>query len=155
MKCALISGTYFFIQLGSLNRNKGTKQSIAVQKATSSWGADVRLKQGANMVTTSSSFGQTVGNLTTYIHACMHACIHTYIHTSVDMFYLIGVLWQWPLTHIPTPTSPPPSLRDWQRHLKDMFWNWTRICEVTAIKKNILYYYNLQVSIAQTVIINI
>ena len=49
----------------------------------------------------------------------------------------------------------PPSLRDWQMQLKDMFWNWTRICEVTAIKKNILYYYNLQVSIAQTVIINI
>ena len=131
MKCALISGTYFFIQLGSLNRNKGTKQSIAVQKATSSWGADVRLKQGANMVTTTSSFGQTVGNLTTYIHACMHACIHTYIHTHITGH----VLFNWSLMTMTTnphshPHLPPPepeglteALKGYVLELNENMWS--------------------------------
>ena len=112
LKCALISGTYFFIfnKVHGIE-SKQKNRALAVQKATSSWGADVRLKQGAKMVTTSSSFGQTVGNLTTYIH--------TY------MFYLFGVLWQWPLTH-PTPAWGTDR-GTW--HLKDMFWNSKRICK--------------------------
>ena len=101
LKCALISGTYFFIfnKIHGIE-SKQQNRALAVQKATSSWGADVRLKQGAKMVTTSSSFGQTVGNLTTYIH--------TYIY--------IHVLFIWSLMTMTT-NPPNPSLRDWQRHL--------------------------------------